>query len=177
MDLTSHYFDLFRLPITYEVDRRVLDERYLALQRQFHPDRYVSGSAQEQYLAVRSAAAVNQAYVTLCSPVKRAKYLLELQGVDSDSSNKTTSDREFLLEQMRLRESLVEVPEAADPFAELADLEREIAQASAALEAEFATMYQAENLTGASEALVKMQFYGKLQAELVDLEEHLDELN
>tara|TARA_R110000787_G_scaffold90937_4_gene191833 strand:+ start:4625 stop:5158 length:534 start_codon:yes stop_codon:yes gene_type:complete len=177
VDLTNHYFDLFRLPVAFAVDRRLLDERYLALQRQFHPDRYVSRSAQEQHLAVRSAAAVNQAYAVLCSPVKRAQYLLELQGLDSDDSNKTTSDREFLLEQMRLRESLLEVPDAADPFADLADLEREIALASDALEEEFASTYQAADLTGAKQTLVKMQFYGKLQAQLAALEEQLDEHN
>ncbi|RLA39154.1 MAG: Fe-S protein assembly co-chaperone HscB [Gammaproteobacteria bacterium] len=187
MDLTSNFFEIFRLPLSYKVDKPLLDERYLILQRQFHPDRYAGRSAQEQRLAVQSSAAINQAYDVLCSPVKRAQYLLEqslleLRYVDMDVDNgadigngeQTIADTEFLMEQMQLREELIEVRSVAEPFAELDILEQKITGNFKALEQEFAAAYTLGELARAGDALVKMQFYSKLQTELEDLEDILE---
>lgn len=187
MDLTSNFFEIFRLPLSYEVDKPLLDERYLILQRQFHPDRYAGRSAQEQRIAVQSSAAINQAYDVLCSPVKRAQYLLEqslleLRDVDMDvgigaeigNGKQTTADTEFLMEQMQLREELIEVRSVAEPFAELDVMEQKITGNFTALEQEFAAAYTLGELARAGDALVKMQFYSKLRSELEDLEDILE---
>ena len=51
---------------------------------------------------------VNEAYRTLKNPVQRARYLLELNGVDVGSETNTAMPREFLVAQMELREKLEE---------------------------------------------------------------------
>ena len=49
---------------------------------------------------------VNEAYRTLKSPVERAKYLLELNGVDVAFETNTAMPPEFLGRQIELREAL-----------------------------------------------------------------------
>ena len=72
MDITSNYFDIFGLPVGYEIDLNLLAERYRSLQRQFHPDKYTGKPAREQRLAEQYASVLNQAYSELKSPLQRA---------------------------------------------------------------------------------------------------------
>src|SRR5258706_8814504 len=57
---------------------------------------------------------VNEAYRTLKSPVLRAKYLLELHGVDVGFETNTAMPPEFLVEQMELREQLEEAKNGSE---------------------------------------------------------------
>ena len=52
-----------------------LDRAYFALQRQWHPDRFVAKPAAERARASTEAAALNDAYRTLKDPLSRAVYL------------------------------------------------------------------------------------------------------
>ena len=175
MDLTSQYFDIFRLPINFEVDQGLLKERYLELQQRFHPDRYAGRSVQEQRLAVQSAAALNQAFDVLKSPVKRAQYLLELSGVGPDESDKNTADTDFLMTQMSLREDMADIPDALEPFAALAKIESALSSEFEVLELDFASAFAGGDLASAGQSLVKMQFYAKLLSELEEIEENLED--
>jgi len=57
---------------------------------------------------------VNEAHRTLKNPVQRAKYLLELNGVDVAFETNTAMPRDFLMEQMALRERLEEAKNGAE---------------------------------------------------------------
>ena len=57
---------------------------------------------------------VNEAYRTLRSPVQRAKYLLELEGVDVAFETNTAMPPDFLMRQMELREALEAAGDARD---------------------------------------------------------------
>ena len=46
-------FALFDLPVVFQVDSELLNERYLALQKSLHPDNFSAASAQEQRLAIQ----------------------------------------------------------------------------------------------------------------------------
>lgn len=171
MDLTSHYFDIFGLPKSYQVDKQLLRERYLTLQKKLHPDQYVSKLAHEQRLAVQSTATINQAYGVLVSPVKRAQYLLELSGIDLEN---VSTDSDFLMEQMRLRERLDTAPQTADPLAKLSEIERQLDSDFVALEAAYVAAYDGGNFEKASEVVVKMQYMVKLLDTLDDLHESVE---
>lgn len=174
MDLTSNYFELFGLPAAYNTDNQLLTERYRDLQKQFHPDRYASQPAAQQKLAVQYTALINHAYATLRSPVGRAQYLLEQQGVDSRHDSTTIRDPEFLLAQMALREALADVADATDPFTELEKLEKSVDKTYAGLQRQFAREYEGEALDDAVATVAKMQFYQKLRSEIEQREEELD---
>ncbi|WP_066966333.1 co-chaperone HscB [Microbulbifer sp. Q7] len=172
MELQQNYFEIFGLPVAYEVDRQALSKRYRELQQEFHPDRFAAKSEREQMLSMQYAAQINEANNTLKDPVARAAYLLQLAGVEI-SPEQTTADGEFLMQQMLLRERLEDVRGAADPEVELESLEREASQLFTAQESAFSAALDAGALEAAKGALLKLQFLAKLQRQIEELEEDL----
>ena len=55
---------------------------------------------------MQTASLINEAYETLVSPLKRAQYLMQLDGYDSHQENHVSHDGLFLMEQIELREEL-----------------------------------------------------------------------
>lgn len=172
MQLQQNYFEIFGLPVAYEVDRPALAKRYRELQQEFHPDRFAAKSEREQMLSMQYAAQINEANNTLKDPVARAAYLLQLAGVEINPEQ-TTADGEFLMQQMILRERLEDARSAADPEADLEDLGSESSQLFKAQEAAFSSALQSSALDDAKSALLKLQFLAKLQRQIEELEEDL----
>ncbi len=173
--LTQNYFELFGLEPGFELDLQSVAARYRDLQRATHPDRFANASDQERRLSVQQSAQINEAYQVLKSPLARARYLLELQGITFDD-NDTAMDPLFLMEQMELRESLAGVRGQGDPFTALMALrdtidERDKAYIASLREA-FASGERAA-LEGARDTVRKMQFMERLLSELEELEEEL----
>ena len=106
MSIAKNFFEIFSLPASWEMDQSVLDKKFRTLQLTFHPDRYANKNDFEKRLAVQTASTINQAYETLSSPLLRAQYLLKLEGFDADQESHITSDGQFLMQQMVLREAL-----------------------------------------------------------------------
>ena len=171
----KNHFELFGLPVQFGLDIASIAERYRELQRATHPDQFVSGTEQEQRLAVQQAALVNDAYQTLKSPLKRAQYLLELKGNPLDDTD-TRMDPMFLMQQMEMREELENVPNTDDPFTALdkirSGLKRDL---DAVTHSAAEQLSDTLDLDAAKESVKKMQFLYKVQQELNELEEHLAE--
>ena len=121
-----NYFELFNIPVSFDVDLSVLPQTYQQLQRLTHPDKFASGSEQEKLVAIQKNAQVNDAYSILKSPLSRAEYLLSLRGIDLQHEQQTIKDTAFLMQQMEWREELAEIAEQSDPLSALESLEDEI---------------------------------------------------
>lgn len=179
IDITKNYFDLFGLPVGFVLDTDELSGRYRELQRVVHPDRYANASEQEKRLALQQATQVNEAFEALRDPLRRAIYLLQLQGVDTNQETATTRDSDFLMQQMELREALADVRSSPDPQARLDQLIRRIRQMLEAQVAELAMQLETatpEQLEAARESVSKMQFLNKLYNEAEAIEAELEEL-
>ena len=179
IDLTKNYFDLFGLPVAYVLDTGALSDRYRELQRVVHPDRYASASDQDQRLALQQATLVNEAYQTLRDPLKRALYMLQLQGIDTDQETAITRDPAFLMQQMELREVLADVRGQDDPAQRLDELMRDIRGMIEAEVARLAVQLETatpEQLEAARESVDRMQFLNKLYNEAEAVEAELEEL-
>lgn len=124
MYLAENYFEIFDLPLAFDVDLSLLAQRYRGVQRVLHPDKYVNSGERERRLSVQAATRVNDAYNVLKSPLLRAKYMLGLRGVDIDKTEAKPLELAFLMEQMDLRESVA----AAKDLAALSAMEREVAR-------------------------------------------------
>ena len=122
MPKPDHYFDLFQLPLSFRLDQSALAKRYHALQKVAHPDRYAGASATDQRLALQQSIQINEAYNTLRDPLRRAIYMLELQGIAMDAESSTLQDTAFLMQQIELRESLAAIPQQTEPLAALDQL-------------------------------------------------------
>jgi len=170
-----NHFELFGLPQDFELDIDQLEERYRELQRTFHPDKFANASALERRLAVQRAARINQAFHTLEQPLERARYLLELHGVDTDGE-RTKVDQAFLLEQMNLREALAEIRNQPDPAAALSELTEEIRHRTESIVQQLGEQFRdasEHSLLAAREGVDKLMFLNKLQREADELHDEL----
>lgn len=164
------FFTLFGLPIRYAVDSALLAARFQDLQRRFHPDRYATHSPQERLLASRQAATFNEAYQTLRHPLRRAEYLLSLQGIDIANEQYTLRDNAFLLEQMALHEELETIGGLADAESALDAFSGRLREDIAARSAGLAGRLDGGDWLSAADDLRKLRFLDKLrqQAELLE---------
>lgn len=103
--LQFNYFEVFGLPVTYELDAAELRRQYLALSRGVHPDAQSERSDLVRQQALALSAELNRAYDTLRDPITRAEYLLALAGGPSAADDKSVPPR-LLGEVMTLREEI-----------------------------------------------------------------------
>ena len=170
VNLQDNFFSIFQLPVSYQVEPLVLDDRYRDLQRSVHPDKHVGASDQDKRLAMQWATVINEAYTTLKSPLKRAIYILKLKSCEIEHN--PTLPGEFLMAQIELREELEDIGDDAGSLARLAVFKGKIASGLAALELDFAAQID-DQLAAAEQTTYKMQFMHKLYSEADRLEEKL----
>ena len=176
INLQQSYFELFGLSDTSEVDDSSLRDAYMALQRRFHPDKFASAGDRERRYAVQIAAFVNEAYLTLADPLKRAEYRLQRQGGDTRSETDAKMDPVFLMEQMEWRETLDDIREGVeDPFAAIDTLRGDITERIADIAMEANSYLRNEATVEAAECLRKWQFLAKLISETDSVEAELDD--
>ena len=173
VSLSQNYFEIFGLPQDFHLKTQDLTERYHELQKAVHPDRFATASDRDRRMAVQQAANINEAFAVLKSPLKRARYLLILAGVDFDDEKETTQDPEFLMEQMELRESVAAVRELDDPFTGLADLMQTITQKKDAMLDVITGQIESKCYADAKIEVQKLQFFEKLLLECENLEQDL----
>ncbi len=175
---TQTHFELFELPVSFDIDLQDLSQRYRELQRVVHPDKFVNASDRERRLSVENAAAINEAYQILKSPQRRARYMLELQSVSFDDEKDMALDPAFLMEQIELREALSELSQNDDSMASLnkimADIKNRITDVLQELRQGLETEYLDDIQKSYLKQLIhKMQFLNKLQQEAEYQEENL----
>lgn len=177
-DLTSDYFILFGIPVSYTIDTGLLMQRYHNLQQAVHPDRFATASEQERRLSLQYTTLINEALRVLKDPLERARYILELKGVCWDDGQATLSDPEFLMQQMELRESLGEVREQSEPLdaiaAIISNVTSLIRENSNALDG-LLQSDKPEELEKAKTQVRKMQFINKMKVEAEALEATLED--
>jgi molecular chaperone HscB len=176
--LSTTHFDRFGLPQAFDVDLELLDRNYRELQRSVHPDRFVNASDQQRRLSMQQATLINEGYQALKDPLKRGRYLLQLDGREFDDERNTTSDTAFLMEQMELREALADVRGSKDAFQALGLIMDRIAADIDRLVGELQNQFSkadADSLDGAADSLTKMQFFRRLQEEAGEIEADLED--
>lgn len=179
VDFSQNHYQIFALPVSFEIDLDALSQRYRELQWAVHPDKFASGTEQERRIAVQRTAQVNEAYDTLKQPLNRARYLLQLNGININDETDTTVDMEFLMQQMEMREQLAEIKDRDDPEGALFDLSQQIQKRTNAIVDALRTDFvdiTGESLESARESVRKLQFMTKLQQEAEQLDEELAEL-
>lgn len=114
IDPSRNHFELFGLPATFRVDPDALDAAYRSLQSEVHPDRHAGGSDADRGRAMQSSTRVNEAYRALKDPVERARYLLELRGIDAFDETDTKLSLAFLEAQLERREQAADAADVDD---------------------------------------------------------------
>ena len=160
------FFQLFGLPASYRLDNALLDQHYHALQVQVHPDKFAHLSEAERRVSMQWATRVNEAYQTLSNPIKRARYLLSLHGVDTHEETNTVMPADFLVEQMEWREAIMEAEEARD-ISVLDKLELRLQHEMHVLQQQLADKIDIEcDYAAATGSVRKLKFMEKLAEEI-----------
>lgn len=132
--LADDHFALLGLPRSFVLDSQELEQAWRRLQAQVHPDRYATAAPAERRIAMQWASQVNEAYRTLRSPLRRARYLCELAGHPVQAESNTAMAPAFLMQQLEWREAL-EAGRQQGNGDGLDALEQELKAASAEIEA------------------------------------------
>ena len=132
-----------------------LDERFRALSRKLHPDRFARASAQERRFSLEQTTLLNEAYKTLKDPVRRAEHLLALRGIKGDPK----MSPEFLEQTLEDRERLLEAKLSGEPLDALAAGVRE--KRDRTLDDVRALVENGGDLAKAAELLARMRYYAR----------------
>ena len=100
-----NYFELFELPISIQIDKTKLAQKYFELQKKYHPDFFANGTEHEQAEALEISSGLNKALKTFKNEDQTIKYLLKLKGL-LEEEEKYQLPSAFLMEMMELNEEL-----------------------------------------------------------------------
>ena len=151
---------------SYALEAEALDRSYREIQALIHPDRYANSGDAERRASMQWATRVNEAYRTLKNPVQRAKYLLELNGVDVAFETNTAMPPDFLMRQMELREAL-EAAIGRKDGASLDSLRKNLSREKESLEGQIGDHIDVKrDYLGAAQLARKLMFLEKLGAEI-----------
>lgn len=101
--MTPNYFELFDLPVSFEVDLPELNRKYIGLQKRYHPDFHAGASSEDLDTVMQSSSLLNEALQVLRDPDARMRYLLQLKGqLEDEEKYKLPAD--FLMAMMDLNE-------------------------------------------------------------------------
>ncbi|KAI9715020.1 MAG: hypothetical protein M1812_006234 [Candelaria pacifica] len=119
--LPKTYFSLFPLSFpngappasSFTPNLRTLHTEYLRLQAIAHPDRHHTSSSSQTSTTKTAtqdniSANINSAYKTLQSPLSRATYLLQQQGIDIETEGVMEADKSLLTSILSAREEIEE---------------------------------------------------------------------
>ncbi len=167
--MSRDFFEVLGAPRQYHQPIAELEQRYLALSKQLHPDRFAKAAPRERLAAVQKTTELNDAWRVLRDPVKRAEYLLKLEGLDvgDEKSQSVKVAPSLLMEMMELNEQLAEAKVAGDG-ARVTALGHEVevarAAALAAVDAGLAKYDAGDKsaLPAVAQALVGMRYHARL---------------
>jgi molecular chaperone HscB len=158
------YFEVLGVPRAYHIDHADAESRFHTLSKQWHPDRFAKASRREHLEALSRSRDLNDAWRVLKADVKRAEYLLKLEGIDisDEKSASVKPDAALLMRIMELNEQLAEAdaPTQRALFVEVAQLrERAIQEVDRDFQ-----RYEAGDrsvLPALAQSLIAMRYYAR----------------
>ncbi|MCE3231953.1 MAG: molecular chaperone protein containing DnaJ domain [Rickettsiaceae bacterium] len=158
-----NHFIRLGMPIDFEIGAKNLEVAYFGLQRQLHPDLFVNKSDKEKSFSMQQTIDLNTAFETLKSPLKRAEYMLSLQGITVNSDNATVKpSQEILLESLETREQL----ENATTSDDLRTMSVSAAESRLQAIDEIKEYLAQEKLEDAAQSAIKLRYLEKLIQEI-----------
>src|SRR5580698_3729696 len=104
------YYEALGLEPKLALDPADLQKRFFDRSREWHPDRFSRGTAEQRQRSLDMTALINDAYRTLREPVTRAEYFLKQNGLELSKE----APPELLEEVFELNMALEEMREGDD---------------------------------------------------------------
>jgi molecular chaperone HscB len=107
-----NYFELFEMPVSLQVDKKYLQQKYFELQKKYHPDFFSNESEEEQADVLEKSSMINKAYKAFQNSDETIKYVLQLKGL-LEEEEKYQLPPDFLMQMMELNEMLMDVDDSS----------------------------------------------------------------
>lgn len=104
----SNYFEFFGLDIAFNIDEKLLKEKYYENTRKYHPDHFGQEAESKQAEMLELTTLNNNAYKTLKKFQKRVHYILDINNLVTEGDKHSLSPA-FLGEMMDVNEALMEL--------------------------------------------------------------------
>lgn len=170
-------FDIFEMAVEFDLDLDQLSQRYLALQKNLHPDNFAATDEQQQRLALQRSSQINDAYQVLKDPILRAETILAIGTQQTIPTENTSQDLSFLMQQMEWREQLAyleqQAEQAVDIETDLEKLQQEVQQLQQQLFTELRLQLIQQQWEIVKQTIDRLKFIKKLQQEIERLEDKL----
>lgn len=101
----ENYFELYEMRQTFYPDATAVKQKFYALSKQFHPDRFAQADESAKTEALQKAAMNNEAFKVLGDTDKTMAYILRINNILEDDE-KYSLPPEFLMEMMELNEAV-----------------------------------------------------------------------
>ena len=113
-----NYFELYEIPVSFDIDALALKRQFYALSRQFHPDLSAHRADADQPAHLEEAAAQNnEAYRVLSDFDLRTNYILQEYGNFSEADKAEALPTDFLMDMMDWNETLSDLALSPDETA------------------------------------------------------------
>jgi molecular chaperone HscB len=116
-----NFFEIFGLPIGFQVDTQKLRAAFMDIQRASHPDKFAQSNAYEQEEALEKSAQANKGFSLLNNKDLVLPYVLEIKGYITPEEKYALSP-DFLMEMMELNESWMDAATEAEKQAILGQI-------------------------------------------------------
>ena len=110
-----NFFEILGVERKYHLTADEMERRFHERSRLVHPDKHMKADPQTRVKTALATSELNQAYRALKDPVRRAEYLLGLEGFKlSDERSGHKVPPAFLMQMLELREALGEAKDAGE---------------------------------------------------------------
>jgi molecular chaperone HscB len=149
-----NYFELFRLPIGFQVDAAKLRQAYMEIQRTSHPDKFTQSSIDDQDIALEKSAIANKAFTLLNNKELILPYVLEVMGY-METDEKYALSPDFLMEMMDLNEAWMD----ADSEAAKSNVTQQVKTIQNAIYTTVKAILEANSIDITKEAMLQVKEY------------------
>ncbi len=151
----KNHFEIFALPVSFAINLDELEAKYLDFQKAFHPDN--SSTAD-----IEKSITVNEAYNILKNNLRRASYILQLNGIDLENDSAAPKvDSATLMEVLELREKIFE-----SSAAEVESVKKDLSAKVKSLLSESAEKLESKDFKTAAQILIKAKYFDKTLQDL-----------
>jgi molecular chaperone HscB len=165
-DAKADHFAVFGLERRYDIDAADLEARYRERSRKLHPDRFATADARARRASLAHGVQMNEARGVLKDPIRRAEYLLGLDGVLVPKE----APPALLMEILELREELGDA-RAAGRHDEVQAMARAMRARMAAALGDIADGFAAGDGKRVADRLIELRYFRRFLDEVAVHEE------
>ncbi len=154
-----NYFELFGLPIGFQVDTQKLRAAFMEIQKASHPDKFAQGSADEQEAALEQSSMANKGFTLLSQKERILPYVLEILGILTPDE-KYALEPDFLMEMMDLNEAWMDAEDETAKQAIIGQVEQLKNEIYAPIQS-YMEMDQIDSISQEAMLQIKSYYYKK----------------